>query len=275
MTPVPGKITRNFERGNLYIMKKFKIQINSVLLLIMTSFQGSFPCAASITDKLTSTKDYKFQDIQINRLHYNDIDSTQTYSLKYITLDSSKNWKLVTATRQTAGIGTHKRKWRSDVEGNIYASLSLPHKIEFRDQVSNQHLEEYAENVYPFPQIAALSVFYVVQRNSQGKVVKFKWPNDVIVEQKKISGILVNMESLPEEANLFRCIIGFGLNVNMPKEILDTIDQPATSMQIESGIAFDTEEILESILSEFVKLMHQYKINKRGFFLNFITIWLL
>lgn len=73
---------------------------------------------------------------------------------------------------------------------------------------------------------------------------KIKLPNDLYVNDKKIAGILT--ERVDEWA-----IIGIGLNVNMPKEFLDKIDQPATSILIETGKETSIENILKALITRF------------------------
>ena len=58
--------------------------------------------------------------------------------------------------------------------------------------------------------------------------VSYKWPNDVWVSGKKTSGCLCEFSQL--FGNYYQTIVGIGINVNLNKEILDTIDQSATSM---------------------------------------------
>jgi hypothetical protein len=72
--------------------------------------------------------------------------------------------------------------------------------------------------------------------------VKIKWPNDVLVNNKKISGIGINIDLAS-----MNVLINVGLNVNMSRDICDTIDQPATSMFIEKAEMFDKQEVLEEL----------------------------
>jgi BirA family biotin operon repressor/biotin-[acetyl-CoA-carboxylase] ligase len=204
--------------------------------------------------------------IRIEQIHFPEIDSTQVFSTKEAIVSSTENvWKLVTATMQTAGIGTHNRKWRSDIPGNVYASLSLPWKLESEGSVASSPENK---KVLPFPQLSAIAVFSTLKSffDAVGvkPSVKFKWPNDVIVDNKKISGSMVNMFKISDD--WYQSTIGVGVNVNLSQEILNTIDQPATSMAVIAKKGFDEKEVLSVYLNNFIELLNNYQTKKEGFF---------
>jgi biotin-(acetyl-CoA carboxylase) ligase len=57
-----------------------------------------------------------------------------------------------------------------------------------------------------------------------------------------------------------------GINVNLPQDILNTIDQPATSMSVVAKRDFDEKEVLSVYLSNFIDLLNNYQTKKEGFF---------
>jgi BirA family biotin operon repressor/biotin-[acetyl-CoA-carboxylase] ligase len=67
-----------------------------------------------------------------------------------------------------------------------------------------------------------------------------KWPNDVLVGQKKIAGIL--LELVGDPADVCHVVLGVGINVNM--QITDEVDQQWTSMRLESGKVFDRNHLV-------------------------------
>ena len=82
-----------------------------------------------------------------------------------------------------------------------------------------------------------------------------KWPNDILVHAKKISGILC--ESFP--LTHYRMInIGIGMNVNMDQSLCDVIDQPATSMRIESSLSLDLEEVLSRLTKHLLNTLQVF-----------------
>ena len=96
-----------------------------------------------------------------------------------------------------------------------------------------------------------------------GVVPKIKWPNDIQINSKKISGILA--EGVIEHGKLEGLILGFGINLNTKKELLEQINQPATSLNIETGNIIDKEIFLKKLLERFC-LMYDRFIEK-GFIL--------
>jgi BirA family biotin operon repressor/biotin-[acetyl-CoA-carboxylase] ligase len=120
---------------------------------------------------------------------------------------------VVWAESQTAGRGRQGRDWISP-PGNLYCSIIL------RPKVEPAHLPEIAF-------VAALSVRDAIAPTMPADVpVEFKWPNDVLAAGRKVSGILVEAERLPDEART-ALIVGVGVNiVSAPREA----SYPATCM---------------------------------------------
>ena len=120
---------------------------------------------------------------------------------------------VVWAKRQTAGRGRHGRKWESP-EGNLYASILL------RPECAPSHAPGYGF-------AASLAIRDAVHAIVPGVYVKLKWPNDVLADGKKISGML--LEAAPAKKGVIDwLVIGFGVNVNYHPE--NTM-YPAISLQ--------------------------------------------
>jgi BirA family biotin operon repressor/biotin-[acetyl-CoA-carboxylase] ligase len=120
---------------------------------------------------------------------------------------------VIWAESQTAGRGRHGRGWVSP-PGNLYCSIILHPKVE------PSHLPEIAF-------VVALAVHDAVAPALPADVpVQFKWPNDVLAGSRKVAGILVEAEKLPDEPRT-ALVIGVGVNVaSAPRET----DYPATSI---------------------------------------------
>ncbi len=84
-----------------------------------------------------------------------------------------------------------------------------------------------------------------------------KWPNDVLVGGKKIGGILCERLAGGCAGNSL-VVAGIGLNVNMGRAGADTIDQPVTSLALETGAAFETERVLSRLLAALVAPMNAW-----------------
>ncbi len=142
------------------------------------------------------------------------------------------NGYVIAAREQTCGRGRQDRKWRSSPDANLCFSLFI----------------DTAAPLIQVPSLtmaAALAVTDLL--NTKGISAAPKWPNDVLVGDKKICGIL----SERVENNALRgIIVGIGLNVNMSSEEAEVIDRPATSMLIENGQAFVPSRILEDLLPQ-------------------------
>ncbi len=159
------------------------------------------------------------------------------------TVDSTNNWtKLhhseledftcVTAHEQTSGRGRFQRKWLSPPGQNIYATLY------FKVPPSAPYLSHLG-------QLMAYSCAQILREKDFP--AQLKWPNDILVHHKKIAGILT------ETLDQTHVILGFGINVNMPPEILQTIDQPATSLLDLSGKTWDLQPLLQLLLHRFLQ----------------------
>lgn len=139
---------------------------------------------------------------------------------------------VIAAREQTNGRGRQDRKWMSSPHANLCFSLFLKTDAELI-------------KVPSLTMAAALGVTDLL--NSKGIRAAPKWPNDVLVNEKKICGIL--SERVEQDSNR-GIIIGVGLNVNMSSEEADTIDRPATSMLIECGRAHDPAQVLADLLPQ-------------------------
>jgi BirA family transcriptional regulator, biotin operon repressor / biotin---[acetyl-CoA-carboxylase] ligase len=133
---------------------------------------------------------------------------------------------VLAAREQTAGRGRYERKWVSEEGGNLAFSFWM------RTRVG-------VPQVLSLPQAVALGVVEAV--GEFGIEAQVKWPNDLLVEGRKICGILAEGEGEG-------LVVGVGINVNMGREEAAGIDRPATSMMIESGREFAVEGLLERVL---------------------------
>jgi len=134
---------------------------------------------------------------------------------------------IVLAERQTAGRGRRGRNWVSPFGENLYYSLAL--------QVDGGMRQlEGLSLVVGLALLRALRIAGVVTAG-------LKWPNDVLVDGRKIAGILLELSGDP--ADVCHVVIGIGVNVNMLAE-KGAIDQPWTSMRAELGRLVDRNEFV-------------------------------
>lgn len=180
-------------------------------------------------------------------LYLDEVDSTNKYAKENI--DSFTDKTVIYAGFQSAGRGRLNRKWMFTGSGNIYASIILKPSCEIKDVYSN--LTQY------------LCVKLCETFEKYNVQPKIKWPNDIKINDKKISGILA--EAVIKNGKLKGIILGFGVNLNTPKEILEQIDQPATSLNIEISKNVDKEIFLKKLLENFFLLYDEFI--EKGFLL--------
>ena len=132
------------------------------------------------------------------RLHKIPVTTSTNAEAKRAAEAGEPEGLVIQALRQTAGQGRQGRVWDSP-EGNLYASLLL-----------RPHCGIQEAGNYTF--VAALAVYDTVREFLPEAVIHLKWPNDVLVEGRKISGIL--LEAAPvEEGRVPWLVIGVGINV--------------------------------------------------------------
>lgn len=174
------------------------------------------------------------------RLHFSTLDSTNTWAKQHAEELDRHVITLVTASEQTAGRGRFKRHWLSPPDQNIYATFCF-------------FVEKHRNDIGNLPQVLALSTAVFLE--NLGFTPKLKWPNDILLSNKKAGGILC--ETLPFSDTL--CIIlGIGLNVNMPQDLLATIDRPATSLFTEDGVQREVETILKGLQERFAQYLQKF-----------------
>lgn len=155
--------------------------------------------------------------IGVPRVHHRVTDSTNERA-KELALAGAPHGTLVTADEQTAGRGRQGRTWSAEPGDALLLSLLL------------RTLDEL------LPLRAAVAVAESIPMSA-----RIKWPNDVWVEGRKISGILV--EGRPQEG---WAVLGIGLNV-ATRSFPDELSDIATSLALE-GAALSREEVLRGLL---------------------------
>jgi BirA family biotin operon repressor/biotin-[acetyl-CoA-carboxylase] ligase len=137
---------------------------------------------------------------------------------------------VISAREQTRGRGRSNRTWTTVPNTNLCFSVFL-------------------KTDCPLIEIPSLTMAVALGisdfLNGQRIPAAPKWPNDVLVGNKKICGILSERVEYGDQCGI---IVGIGLNVNMSPEEAAAIDRPATSMQIETGEAADLEKTLANLL---------------------------
>jgi len=211
--------------------------------------------------------------MNLRLLHLNTVDSTNTY-LDRLAKEGSPHGTVVIADTQTAGRGRFRRVWFSPPGKNIYMSILIrpsgfggESKTEVGSQRSEVGRGKIGLSDYGIlPMLAGVASARAINKVLGSRMlVTLKWPNDILLKEKKLGGILVEgrIESGRElaVANTY-FIVGIGINVNMTmEEMPEEIKDIATSLYIALGVEFSKDEIIDLILKEFFKLYDEF-LNK-------------
>lgn len=151
---------------------------------------------------------------------------------------------LVVADRQTAGRGRRGRSWESLSGTAIYMTLAL--KPDFAPGKASM-----------LTLVMALAVAEAVEE-SCGLKAMIKWPNDIVVNRKKVCGILTEMNM--ETDYIQSVVVGVGINVNQ-KEFPEEIRETATSLALEKGTDIRRAQLIAAVMAHFEQAYECFLIN--------------
>ncbi len=165
---------------------------------------------------------------------FDEIDSTNTYLLEQAKLGAAEGLVAVTDF-QSAGRGRLDRTWIAPPGSSLMFSILL------RPLASPEHLFHYTMAM-------ALAVADSCASVANAKV-DLKWPNDVMVGDRKLSGIL--SQSVIEGDRVNALVIGVGINVNWDNSLPDEISQRAIFLSQISKVDVDREKLLVALLTRY------------------------
>lgn len=165
--------------------------------------------------------------------YYKSVNSTNTVAK----ITECNNGTIFIAERQTAGKGRMGRNWISDKNCGIWMSIALMPDIN-------------PEQINCLTLIAGLAVCDTLNK-LYNLPFKIKWPNDIVIDNKKICGILTEGEIY--NGKVKKVIVGIGINVNT-KSFLDELKDIATSLYIASGKKGNRAKII----NEFAEIFEKY-----------------
>ena len=184
---------------------------------------------------------------------HSNIDSTNTAAYD-LALRGAKEGTAVVADSQEKGRGRLGRRWESPKGTNIYASIILRPDI----------LPVFAPQLTLMGAVAVAETISKFLNNGSGCKPEpaVKWPNDILIDSKKVSGILTEMNSEMDRINFV--IMGIGVNLNMKRNMFSQeLRYIATSLKEETGKEIPRVEFIQSL---YANLEKWYKIFlKKGF----------
>lgn len=163
------------------------------------------------------------------KIHYFDVVSSTMDIAMQLAMKGSPEGTLVLAEAQTKGRGRLGREWFSPKYKGIYLSLVLRPKI-LPHQASILTL------------LSAMSICEAI-KEIIGLDARIKWPNDILIHNKKLGGILTELNAETDEVRFI--IIGIGLNVNNDKKTLLSL---ATSLKEQNKVSINRVKLLQEIL---------------------------
>jgi BirA family biotin operon repressor/biotin-[acetyl-CoA-carboxylase] ligase len=169
-----------------------------------------------------------------NVLYYHSVTSTNDIARQQA-LQKAPEGTAVIADQQTTGRGRLKRAWVSP-QGNIAVTVVL---------------YPARKNLHYLTMLASLAVLHSIE-NTTGLECQLKWPNDVLIKNKKVCGIL--LESQAEADSVDYANIGIGINVNMKLADYPEIASIATSLADELGREVSRLEMIRNLFIEMEKL---------------------
>ncbi len=165
-----------------------------------------------------------------------EIDSTNKYIKENLNILESGT--IVVTKNQTNGYGRNARFWFNEKGSSLTFSMLVK--------------QDLREDLGLITQLTAVSVLKTLEKYSVNALIK--WPNDIIINHKKVCGILV--ENIISESSV-SVIIGIGLNVNN-EQFDKSILHKATSLYLETKLKYDVVDVLNTLLEKLELYYNQY-----------------
>lgn len=169
-------------------------------------------------------------------IEFAELDSTNRHACA--NLQDLAHGDVIQAAVQTDGHGRLSRRWISHVPGNLCVSIVL----------KPNHAPPADLPLANLSQLLSISVCRVL--DAHNATARIKWPNDVLVGDQKIAGLLA--ETVVRGAGEFMgLVLGLGINLNLDRKSLATIDQPATSLAVWTGKPVNVAAFRDAVLKDF------------------------
>ena len=187
------------------------------------------------TEELKKTLSSKTVEIGKEILIYNEVESTNSIANELLK-KGYPSGTVVIADRQTKGKGRLGRTWISPAGKNLYMSMAIKPTIP----------PKFATLLTLTSAVACTTAL----RRLTDIPVLIKWPNDMLIEDKKVGGILTEVKI--EGERIKSAVVGIGINVNMTEnDIPEEIKEIATSLKIYKGEDYSRSLLALEIIKEF------------------------
>ena len=177
-------------------------------------------------------------------IHYEAVMDSTNRVAKELADAGCKEGTLVLCEQQTAGRGRLGRDWFSPQNSGLYMTLVLKPELS-------------AQSVLPVTMLAALAVRDAISQIA-GMEAMIKWPNDILLNGKKVAGILTEL-SVSSDGQVKWIVVGIGVNVNtrfadFPEDVQDI----ATSLYFERGLECSRLELVRAICDQMEVLYRDF-----------------
>ena len=174
-------------------------------------------------------------------IHKESTPSTQILAHQ-VAREQAPHGTVIISDEQTEGKGRLNRKWHSEKNNGIWMSILL------RPQIPPQHA----------PQLTLMTATVLAEVLSDHRIQpSIKWPNDLLLQEKKVAGILTEMQA--EQDQIQYIIIGIGMNVNQSEDgLYKNLQEKATSLKIETGRTWSIRQLIQDILKKFENVYNYY-----------------
>lgn len=172
---------------------------------------------------------------KIAKKHFTSIPSTHTWASAHAGQLTPQMLMVTTAEEQSAGRGRYGHSWTCPPGQGLLASFSFL-------------IESSRPDLANVPQILAISATRLFKKFNI--TAQIKWPNDLLIQKKKIGGILATTTSINGQLAM---IVSIGLNLTVPEEFLSGLNRPATSLHLETEKDVRAPTICEMLTNLFLK----------------------
>lgn len=174
--------------------------------------------------------------------YFESVPSTQDIAHR-LAQEEAAEGHVVIADEQTRGKGRMGREWHSPLGTSVSMSIILRPKIP-------------PQKAPQLTLLAAVSVVRAIKKTT-GLDCEIKWPNDILINGKKVVGILTEMQSEPDYVH--SVIIGIGMNINHTTEHFpEELQEKATSLMVEAGEEINRAVLLSHLFYELEQFYHDY-----------------
>jgi BirA family biotin operon repressor/biotin-[acetyl-CoA-carboxylase] ligase len=181
--------------------------------------------------------------------HFTTIDSTNTHALEQAR-QGAPSGSFYVADEQTAGRGRSDHQWHSSASQGLYLSVLF--------RPSAEKPLPTAELVW-LPLMTGLAVHRAIAEVT-ALTPDLRWPNDILIESRKVAGILV--EAQTESEFVSAAVIGVGINLHQPSFPPD-LATPATSLDLETGRIVSRQELLVALLQALHRELSVFEFSNR------------